>query len=56
MLAAARERTKNQSATASGFAQLDGKPVNPADVVETAAPLELNAMIEPPLPEPEQVK
>ena len=56
VLAAARERTKNQTVTSSGFAQLDGKPVNSADVVETAAPLELNAMTEPPLPEPEQAK
>ena len=56
LLAAARERTKIRAVASSGFAQLDGKPVNPADVVQTAAPLELNAMAEPPLPEPEQVK
>jgi len=60
-LTAARERTKNVTVTSSGFAQLDGKPVIPADVVETAAPLELNAPTEPPLfeqplPEPQQVK
>jgi hypothetical protein len=56
VLAAARERTKNQDVRASGFAQLDGKPVNPADVVQTAAPLELSVPAEPPLPEPEQAK
>jgi hypothetical protein len=56
LLAAARERTKNLTLTSSGFAQLDGKPVNSADVVETAGPLDLNAMAEPPLPQFEQAK
>jgi hypothetical protein len=57
LLAAARERTKDQAVTSSGFAQLDGKPVNPADAVETAASLDLNATAGPPLlPEPEQAK
>jgi hypothetical protein len=56
VLSTGRERTKNQTITSSGFAQLDGKPVNPADVAETAAPLELNPMTEPPLPGPEQAK
>jgi hypothetical protein len=56
VLAAARERAKNRGVTSSGWAQRDGKPVNPADVVETTAPLELNVMTEPPLPEPEQAK
>jgi hypothetical protein len=56
VLATARERTKGQAVTSSGFAQLDGKPVNPADVAETAAPLELNPPAEPALPGPEQAK
>ncbi len=56
LLAAARERTKNQAVASSGLSQLDGKLVNPADVVQTAAPLDLNAMTEPPLPEPEKAK
>ncbi len=56
VLTAGRERTKNQTVTSSGFAQLDGKPVNPADVAETAAPLDLNPPAEPALPGPEQAK
>jgi hypothetical protein len=57
LLAAAHERTKNQAVSSSGFAQLDGKPVNAADAVETAAPLELNVTAGPPLfPEAEQPK
>jgi hypothetical protein len=56
VLGTARERTGSRGVTSSGWAQLDGKPVNPADVAQTAAPLELNARIEPTLPEPELVK
>jgi hypothetical protein len=56
LLVSARERTKNQILTASGFAQVEGKPVSGADVVQTAAQLDLNAMTGSPIPEPEQAK
>ncbi|MGO8705230.1 MAG: hypothetical protein ACLQVA_15580 [Candidatus Brocadiia bacterium] len=56
VLATGRDRTKNQTITSSGCAQLDGKPVNPADAVETAVPLELYPPAEPALPGPEQAK
>jgi hypothetical protein len=56
LLATARERTKNRTLASSGFAQLDGKPVSSADVVETAVPLDLNGMAEPPLPQFEQAR
>ena len=51
VLATARERTKNLTLGSSAFAQLDGKPVNSADVVETAVPLDLNAPTPAPLSE-----
>jgi hypothetical protein len=51
VLAAARERTKAQDATADTFAELDGKPVNQADHVQSSVPMDLHALIEPPPPD-----
>jgi hypothetical protein len=61
VLAAARERTRNQTLVSSGFAQLDGKSVNSADVAETAVPVKFSTMPESPLtgqplPQSERVK
>jgi hypothetical protein len=56
VLTTARDRTRTQGVAPSGWSQVDGKPVNPAEMVETTVSLDLNAMSEPPLPEPEQAK
>jgi len=61
VLTTARERTKNQTLTSTGFAQLDGKPVSPADVAESAVPVQSDALAQPPLsqlplPQSEQAK